>query len=556
MPVGSLKVEALNAVLQAVSRAIVLAFLLLAMSVAAHGHAVVVETLPTDGALIAAAPDQVVIRFNEPVSPVTAQVLNAAGEEVTPADAARVQGNDLRIALPSAMAQGSYIASYRVISADSHPVGGSIVFSVGRVSERVTAPMAAADDTGWTVAMTLVRTILYAGILGGAGGVLFLLAVRPTNFAGRTSERIAMTMAGVGSLAALVAIGVQGGLLIGGPVSSLANAGTWRLGLTSSFGSTTLVAFAGLALVVAGLGMNRLAIRPLAYVGAVAALASFVLSGHIVTAASRWITIPVLLAHTTAVAFWIGSLLPLYQAIAHLGAKAAPVVQRFSQIAMAAVGTLVVAGLIIVVLQVQSLGGLVTTTYGLILLAKLGLVAGLLALAIFNKVRLTPALAGGDPRAVMALRRSISAEIVLIVGILIATAALGTTPPPRVLEGGPETHAGHMGASPERRLAVTIVDSGVSAEVVLESDHGGINGAEIRLLDSAGRPLEAQEVTFTAANPSAGVEPIRRAAETSAPGLWQVDDLLLVPAGAWSIRIDVLVSDFEKAILQTEITLR
>jgi copper transport protein len=548
-----------NALLQALSRSIVLVWLLLAMSGAAYGHAVVVATVPADGALVETGPDQVVVRFNEPITPVSAQVLNATGDVISPADPASVQGDELRIALPSQLAQGTYIASYRVISSDSHPVGGSIVFSVGRVSERVTAPIRAADDRGWMAAMVVVRAVLFAGVLGGAGGVLFLLLVRPADLAYRATARTAAGLAGAGALAAFIAIPIQGGLLLGGPVSSLANAATWRIGLTSGFGTTAIVAFAGLACVTVGLWLDRQAIlRPLVYVGAAVALTSFALSGHIVTAGPRWITVPVLLTHTTAVAFWIGSLLPLHQAIARSDAKAAPVVQRFSRTAVIAVSALVVAGLIIAVLQVQSFGGLASTAYGLILLAKLALVTGLLGLAVLNKLRLTPRLARGDQGAGTALRRTIAAEAVLVFGILMATAALGTTPPPRVLAGAAEGHRGHIMSSHRpaaRGLSVTIIAAGGSAEILLNSDRGGINSAQLWLFSSAGTRLQAQEVTFIAANPGAGVEPIRRAADVVEPGHWHVDNLLLVPSGKWVIRVDVLVSDFEKATLETVITL-
>src|SRR5690606_36205139 len=126
--------------------------------------------------------------------------------------------------------------------------------------------------------------------------------------------------------------------------------------------------------------------------------------------------------------------LPLHRAVTRLGREAAPIVRRFSRIAVGAVALLVAAGLIMVVLQVGSMSGLVGTTYGLILLAKLALVAALLALAAINKLRLTPSLALGEPGAVMALRRTIAAEVGLALAILVATAALGTTPPPRVLD--------------------------------------------------------------------------------------------------------------------------
>jgi putative copper export protein len=56
------------------------------------------------------------------------------------------------------------------------------------------------------------------------------------------------------------------------------------------------------------------------------------------------------------------------------------------------------------VLQVGSIRGLIGATYGLILLAKLGLVAARLALAAINKLRLTPSLVRGEPGAAMVLQ--------------------------------------------------------------------------------------------------------------------------------------------------------
>src|SRR5690606_21042846 len=191
------------------------------------------------------------------------------------------------------------------------------------------------------------------GTLGGAGGVLFLHRVGPTGLARQGAARIAALLAGAGSLAAFLAIGMQGGLLAGGSASALAQAATWRLGLTSGFGTTAVVAIGGLALVAAGLRPERPEIvRPLAWLGAAAALASFALSGHVVTAGPRWITAPVLIAHTAAAAFWVGALLPLHRVVSGLGREAAPIVRRFSRSAVGAVALLVAAGLIIAVLQV------------------------------------------------------------------------------------------------------------------------------------------------------------------------------------------------------------
>lgn len=102
---------------------------------------------------------------------------------------------------------------------------------------------------------------------------------------------------------------------------------------------------------------------------------------------------------------------------------------------------------------------------------------------------------------------------------------------------------------------MTVVGAGRSAEIILAFARAGPNRAELRWADAAGSPLVAQEVTLTAANPPAGVEPISRPAEAIGPGAWRVPDLLLLPGGTWSIEIEVLINDFEKVVLDTSVEL-
>src|SRR5687767_11811195 len=125
-------------------------------------HAVVVETVPADQAMLPHAPDSVVIRFNEPVTPLFGQVLDARGRDVTPAGALSARNREVRIALPPDLAEGSYVASFRVVSIDSHPIGGSIVFTVGTTADPISAPRIAADSAGWRVALIIAQLVLYA----------------------------------------------------------------------------------------------------------------------------------------------------------------------------------------------------------------------------------------------------------------------------------------------------------------------------------------------------------------------------------------------------------
>lgn len=534
-----------------VIRAFRLALALLTLTASAGGafaHAVVLETRPADGALLQTAPQSVLVIFNEPISPVRAQVVDAEGTDITPLGATTLEGAEMRIALPSDLTPGSYIASYRVVSSDSHPIAGSVVFSIGQVSSSVAASATPADDTGWRIAMATARALVFAGLLGGAGGVLFLGLVLPASV--RSEERLRKTVtaiAAAGCAAAALAMGIQGGLLLNGPAASIFAFETWRTGVTSYYGRTASAALIGLALAVVGLRTGP-GIRPLAWIGVAIALGGFGLSGHVVSSGPRWLTIPTLITHTAAAAFWAGSLLPLRQLLTQGDKAAAKVVERFSRLALVAVGLLFLAGLVIAALQVRSFGALLTTGYGIALTIKLALVTGLIALAAWNKFRLTPPLLRGKAAARVALQRTILAELALVGAILLATGFIGTRPPPRVLLAG-AAHAVHLAGS-EEGLALTVIQERRTADIALASAWSGMNRIEFVLRSADGTPLEAQEVLLVASNIGEGVEPLRRAAELGEDGIWRVENLLLAPAGRWTLRLDVLISDFEMATIE------
>ena len=530
--------------------------LLLALTLSSGGtaaaHAVVVASEPVDGAVLAVTPERVRVRFNEPVSLVASQVLDASGANVVDPSAGSVIDGVVEIVLPPSMPRGSYVASYRVVSLDGHPVSGSIVFSIGEVAKGVT--LSSSNDGRWRFLWTMVRATLNAGLLGSAGGVMFLLFVARTDGRAESAARTINRLALLGVVAAVLSIGVQGGSLTGAPIEEFVSAVTWRTGLASTFGRSALIAIVGLVLIAVAVRWNSPVGRGVALMGAFLAILSYAFAGHVVTAGPGWITIPALLAHTSAVAFWIGSLLPLHAALS--SENAAPVVRRFSTLAIGAVGVLLIAGLVIATLQVRSFSALFTTTYGWILVGKLVLVCGLLSLAALNKLRLTPAFSRHDAAAAVALRRTIAAELVIVAAILMLTAALGTTPPPRALASehihNPEHHAEEHHS---HGLTLEVSSGRRNAKVTFASAHAGPNDVEIEIGGDGGETA-AKEVVIVASNITAGVEPIRRAANPVRAGVWEVQRLNLIPAGEWSIRVEALVSDFEKLTFEDTVELR
>ncbi|WP_370619813.1 copper resistance CopC family protein [Mumia qirimensis] len=124
--------------------------LLLVSSPTATGHAVLVSTSPADGSTVATLPAEVVMTFNENVTTPAYVVVEAPdGTKVTSGEA-RTDGTAVRAPLDDAGIAGEYRASYRVVSADGHPITGSVYFTVsqGRTVEK-TRDDQGADDASF-----------------------------------------------------------------------------------------------------------------------------------------------------------------------------------------------------------------------------------------------------------------------------------------------------------------------------------------------------------------------------------------------------------------------
>ncbi|MGH6901621.1 MAG: copper resistance CopC family protein, partial [Geminicoccaceae bacterium] len=124
----------------------------------AHAHAVLLESSPAADAVLAAAPAQIALRFNEPVRPAVIKLLRARDAASVDLGPPATVDHELRLPLPADLPRGSYVLSYRVTSADGHPVVGSLLFAIG-VPDHA-APHAALDghEGVWSVVGIAART--------------------------------------------------------------------------------------------------------------------------------------------------------------------------------------------------------------------------------------------------------------------------------------------------------------------------------------------------------------------------------------------------------------
>lgn len=504
----------------------------------ARAHAVLLDTEPVADARLAEPPAQLVLRFSEPVVPIAFQLL--AGPDNVDLPGPAVSSGEIVLNLPARLGEGPYLLSYRVRSADGHPVAGSLAFTVG---EQAFAPIARAetDDAFWAGAGLVLRTLLYGALIFVAGGRLLSVAVPLSPVVAGAIGRPMRLASGAGLVLLVLFTGVAGGGLAGGPPAVLLSPTPWAEALASPVGTSVAAAGAGIGLLLWEDGRRSAVLRAAA--SALVAL-SFALSGHAATAAERWITVPAIWLHALGASFWLGALWPLWLTVRRLPpAQAAPVLERFSRCAFLAVGVLLAAGALLALLQLSSPADLVTTGYGQRLSLKLVAVAGLLALAALNRFRLTPALRTGQATiAQRGLRRSLAADMVLAALVLSLTASLNLGAPPR---------SGAAASRAAARVAATTDGNRMMVEIFPAAP--GINSLSLRLEDGQGRPLDAEEVEVRLALAEKGIEPMRMMASRAAAGHYAVAEIPLPVPGEWELRVDVLVDPFSKIAFRTRV---
>lgn len=291
------------------------------------------------------------------------------------------------------------------------------------------ATLASADVITWI--SILVKTLAYAATLVAAGSVLALISLRELTEDGRSALR---RMAVIGALAAAVLsvlrIPLRASFLMGGSFDGAVDPMMLGIVAESPLGLSVIVRLIGLALVLALLIPVRGA-SGVALFGALLTCVSFALRGHAL-GDPRLLLGALITLHLAGLAFWLGAFAPLSRATRReTPAKAGALAHEFGTKALWVVAALVTAGAITLVLLGAAKPEALSSPYGQAFLIKLVLFAGVLGLAALNKVRLTPDLTAAVPGAARRLRRSIAVESVLVLAILVTTAALTTvTSPP------------------------------------------------------------------------------------------------------------------------------
>ena len=318
------------------------------------------------------APSRVALAFSEPVTPAGAglKVFAPSGRQV--AGSVVREGASLHASL-QASEQGTYVVSWQVFAADTHPSRGAFAFAVGHRSSNPYSALLDAGQAGTSTPLGLALQAL-ARCVHFAGFALVFGVVAYASFI-RRDERFRLPLiAGVALLLAAEPLALVAQL-----VSLSFDGDTAVAVLGSQFGRLL-----GLRLGAALVTWTLLALPrawPLLAVGAVEAALDGA-SAHAI-AGAPYVGQLLVAVHVGAVALWMGGLVAFSMAPE----------RRFARYAAATFGVAALTGAVLGIAHTGFLSQLLTSDYGRALLIKVAVVAVALGLAVVRRHR-TELMAG------------------------------------------------------------------------------------------------------------------------------------------------------------------
>ncbi|WLD58019.1 copper resistance protein CopC/CopD [Salinispirillum sp. LH 10-3-1] len=521
----------------------------------ALGHAQLVSHSPSDGASVDTAPADIRLNFNEPVTPIFIRVFDATGSTISLQDAPKMAQQQTVVQyLPDNLTDGLYVVSWRVISADSHPVGGAFQFTVGNTERGTITTDALLADSAPVQAERLHqanRTLLLLSLLALAGGLWF-----PLHHTGLTrqpeAQRAVQQWLQWLTYAVMLTSVLQVLLLgwrIGGSQLTLAE---WLTAMdiarSTPLGRSSLIAGAS-ALLIFGLNgyigppTTMAMAHRLARVVALLMVGSLATTGHTLTHTQAGLAALLLSMHVVLAAYWLGAMPVLWRLSFHGNTRTlAYWLAQFSRHAIWLVGVLILFGVLLASLHLDAPPQLFDSTYGRVLLLKLGLISLALTLALVNQRYITRQLRRNRHDTRLWLRITLAVETVVLVAVIASTAVLSSTMPPNASNGSHDHNHEHgLGGEP-----VQLIENAGPYRLIfdMEHSHPGLNQwvASFTYNGDVHAPL-AVEVAMSL--PELELEP-RWEEFTKLGQLYVLETDSLALPGKWALQVEALISDFDK----------
>ena len=338
-----------------------------------------VTTDPAPNAVRPSVPEAVTLIFSEPVTPagVGVKVYAPSGRQV--AAPAMARGSVLVADLASSET-GTYVVSWQVFAADTHPSRGAFAFSVGHETANPYGFLLGAAQVGTSSPLGAALQVLahwlhFAGFALVAGAVAYGLLVRPAaSYLVRAGVVMLIAAEPLVLLAQLASLSFDGDTILAVLGSSFGR--LLGLRLAAAIGLWTLLP--------TGRRWPLLAVA-----GVIAVLDGF--SSHGIP--------PLVSVHVAAMGLWVGG----------LAAFAQSPDRRFARVALVTFGIAAATGLLLAYAHTHLGTALLATAYGRVLIVKVLVVGAALGVALWGRRRI---------------------ELAAVAAVIALAALVATLPPP------------------------------------------------------------------------------------------------------------------------------
>ena len=447
---------------------------------------------------------------------------------------------DVVVDLEDGLADGTYIVTWRVISADSHPIHGGFVFSIGSPSHLrnglLDSLLDQQGEQSWQAVAAALRGISYVGLLLAAGRLDRPGLVRTRARPGRQPRRSSPRPPASAPLAVLAAL----------PVQAILSTGL-GIGAITEPGVLDQVLGAGRRPLRAPRGRRRRAARD---GGAGAREPDH--PGRDRPRRRCWRPArsrpPGTPARPTrpgwpprptprtrgpppcgSAGWWCSPSPCAAAATTPTRSTRPPSCSRFSSVAGIALLVVAAAGGVLAWGEVRAVRAVTSTTYGWLLVVKTAIVALVVAAGAYNRFRLVPAVAAGRASGDgwRHLRRTVAFEAFALLAVLGVTGVLVGRHAGQDRGRHRQRHVDHHRARDRARSTSPSTRTGPVPTPSTSTCS----------TSSAGRSTPPTRWSCGSRCPSRDIGPITRTPIKAGPGHWQYDgDVLSIP-GRWRIAI-------------------
>jgi copper transport protein len=315
-------------------------------------------------------------------------------------------GHAVAVIVSANLGPGGYVVTWRVVSADSHPVHGAFTFQIGaggagaaEASKAQATKLLAATGGSQTVGALygVIRFLAFAVLFVLVGGAAFVAGAWPAGARDSRTRRLLWGSLIAATVLTVLAIGIQGPYGGGLSLTQMFKPSVVSAVLHTRFGEVYLARLIILVLAAAPLLLGLLRPGPIppwwraaAMVCGAATLVTPGVAGHAATGSLIALAIPFDVIHLAAASVWIGGLAVLaVGALARRGGEEddsmRAVVARYSQWALVAVVAIAVSGGFAAWRQVGTWSAVTSTTFGRLLLAKTIIFVALVTMATTSR---------------------------------------------------------------------------------------------------------------------------------------------------------------------------